>query len=285
MSPAASRLPNGSRQCERDPEARPRERGVGGDHARDADQAELLADDREDHVRVRLGEVEDLLDARGRGRRRRSRPSPCPIIAWTVWNPAPCASCHGLRKLKKRARRYGSMPDRGEAERERRSRCATSEHAQLRPGDEQDRDDHHHDRDRRAEVGLEDDQRGERRRRAARSGASSSFSVRGGLRRARYEATQTASASFASSDGWKPAGPSEIQRRAPFTPRADHEHGGAEPERGDERAPARGAAAGGSRSATRRSAARSRAPRRCPGASRYDIGSPFPSAAEAEVAL
>ena len=30
------------------------------------------------------------------------------MVAWTIWKPAPCASLHGFRKLKKRARRYGS---------------------------------------------------------------------------------------------------------------------------------------------------------------------------------
>ncbi len=35
-------------------------------------------------------------------------PEPMPIIAWTIWKPVPCASCHGWRNAKKRARRYGS---------------------------------------------------------------------------------------------------------------------------------------------------------------------------------
>ena len=32
-------------------------------------------------------------------------PEPIPIVAWTIWNPAPWASDHGSRKLKTRARR------------------------------------------------------------------------------------------------------------------------------------------------------------------------------------
>jgi hypothetical protein len=32
-------------------------------------------------------------------------PEPRPIIAWTIWKPAPWASCQGLMKLKMRARR------------------------------------------------------------------------------------------------------------------------------------------------------------------------------------
>ena len=35
-------------------------------------------------------------------------PEPIPIIAWTIWKPDPSASLHGSRKLKTRARRYGS---------------------------------------------------------------------------------------------------------------------------------------------------------------------------------
>ena len=35
-------------------------------------------------------------------------PEPIPMIAWTVWKPAPCGSCQGSRKLRKRSRRYGA---------------------------------------------------------------------------------------------------------------------------------------------------------------------------------
>ncbi len=47
-------------------------------------------------------------------------------------------------------------------------------------------------------------------------GRNSSRRLCGGGRRARYAAVQTTSASFASSDGWKAAGPNPIQRRAPL---------------------------------------------------------------------
>ena len=46
-----------------DAEAGDREQRERADHERRADQPELLADDREDHVRVRLREVRDLPDA------------------------------------------------------------------------------------------------------------------------------------------------------------------------------------------------------------------------------
>ena len=49
------------------------------------------------------------------------------------------------------------------------------------------------------------------------TGRQRSFSVRGAGRFARYAAAQIASAIFASSDGWKVAGPNAIHRRAPLT--------------------------------------------------------------------
>ena len=48
-------------------------------------------------------------------------------------------------------------------------------------------------------------------------GFQSSRRVSGGRRRVRYDAAQIASASFASSDGWKTIGPKVSHRRAPFT--------------------------------------------------------------------
>ena len=47
-----------------DVEQAPREPEEGDDHARDADEAELLADHGEQEVGVRLGQVVELLDAR-----------------------------------------------------------------------------------------------------------------------------------------------------------------------------------------------------------------------------
>src|SRR5919204_589508 len=44
-------------------QAGPREGDERGEHSRDADEAELFADDSEDHVRVRLRQVVDLGDA------------------------------------------------------------------------------------------------------------------------------------------------------------------------------------------------------------------------------
>ena len=103
--PAASRLPNGSAQPDRDPEPGPREGEERSRHERRSDEPELLADDREDHVRVRLGQEVDLLDALTRAPSPVMPPEPMPIIACTDWNPAPSGSFHGSRKLSSRARR------------------------------------------------------------------------------------------------------------------------------------------------------------------------------------
>ena len=120
--------------------------------------------------------------------------------------------------------------------------------------------------------GSASEQHARRRPRAARSGAraAGACAAAGGARGS--AAAQTASASFASSDGWKTAGPIEIQRRAPLTARPDHEHGGEQGERDDARAPARARAAGGSPSAERPPSGRSRAPRRSPAARRRSSG-------------
>ena len=108
--PAASRFPNGSRQRERDAEARPGEGREAAITTRRADEPELLADDREDHVRVRLREEVDLLDALRRARspvmppEPDARSSPAP-----TGTPRPRGPAIGSRKLKTRARRYGSI--------------------------------------------------------------------------------------------------------------------------------------------------------------------------------
>ena len=61
--PTASRLPKGSRHRRPIRKPGPGERREGADDEGRADQPELVADDREDHVGVRLREVEHLGDA------------------------------------------------------------------------------------------------------------------------------------------------------------------------------------------------------------------------------
>ena len=107
------------------------------------------------------------------------------------------------------------------------------------PGDARDDEharEHQHQGDRRAEVGLEQDQAGEDASPASRSGRQSSPSVRGGPLRARYAAAQTSSASFASSEGWNESRPEIEPALGAVDLRRDDEDGGAEAERGqDER--------------------------------------------------
>ena len=63
MRPAASRLPNGSRHSSAVFRPAHANSDVREDQRRGADEPELLADDGEDHVGVRLGQVVDLLHA------------------------------------------------------------------------------------------------------------------------------------------------------------------------------------------------------------------------------
>ena len=136
------------------------------------------------------------------------------MIACSVWKPAPCASCHGSRKLNSRARRYGS--NQIAASRARTRRAAGGEHPQRHARHDENRGEDDPDRDHGPEVGLEQDQ-------PAKSpvvipiGRASSFSVCGAGRRARYAAAQIARLSLASSEGWKASEPTPSQRRAPFT--------------------------------------------------------------------
>src|ERR671922_119351 len=142
-------------------------------------------------------------------------PEPRPSIAWTVWYPVPCGSSQGLRKLSSRARRYGS------------NHAAARTRATPTPPAEASR-----------RAGAPDTtstppsitatviavpRSGSARKRPQKAavtrptGLISSPSVRGVGCRERYAATQIRSASFASSDGWKTAGPISSQRLAPLT--------------------------------------------------------------------
>ena len=81
-------------------------------------------------------------------------PEPIPIVAWTIWKPDPWASDHGSRKLKTRARRYGSIQiARSPSPTAMRGRHDEQSHGHAR--DEEDREHHPAERDRRTEVGLD----------------------------------------------------------------------------------------------------------------------------------
>ena len=93
-------------------------------------------------------------------------PEPMPIVAWTIWKPAPCASDHGSRKLKMRARRYGSI-QMARRPSPTASVSGADEQADRHARDEEDREHHPAERDRGSEVGLDDDQPGEDQRERA----------------------------------------------------------------------------------------------------------------------
>ena len=153
------RLAEGIAAAQRDPQPDVGEGCVGGDQGCRPDETELLADDREDHVRMRLGEEVRLLDA---------------LTETAAEDAAGAESDHGLDDLKAGPLRIvprvdeaedsrppiGLEPDRGHAERGR-DRQAGSEDADRRPGHEQHPGEHHEDRDRRSKVGLEHQQRSE----------------------------------------------------------------------------------------------------------------------------
>src|SRR6266540_3964215 len=152
-------LAEGVAGTKRDAQAGVGEDRVCGDHEARAEQAELLADDREDHVRVRLREVVHLADA---------------LTEPDAENPARAEPDQRLHRLEtgslgvvpgideaEEARAPVRLePDRRERERSR-DRPPTGEHAQRRAGDEQDRAEHYRDRDHRPQVRLGEDERTE----------------------------------------------------------------------------------------------------------------------------
>ena len=115
-------------------------------------------------------------------------------------------------------------------------------------------------------------------------GLKSSPSVRGAGWRDRYAASQMTSASFASSDGWKTAGPTWSQRLAPLTVVADREHGEEEAEAADEQRRGEGSQASVARPAEehQQDEADQRVEALLP---EVVAASPFPSVACPEVAL
>jgi hypothetical protein len=159
--PRREPLPERIAALERDLEPDPGEDREPADQHGRADQPELLPDDREDHVRVRLGEEVDFLD-----------PLPEPLAG----DPARAQPDDRLHVLEPGA--LGVLPrveeaqqarapvrlhvDRGGARRERERRRERVE-AERDPRDEEDPGDHQRERDRGPEVGRDDDQRAEER--------------------------------------------------------------------------------------------------------------------------
>src|SRR5712691_6922371 len=141
---------------ERSPEAGPSERGVGGDHPSRAEEPELLADGREDHVRVRLGEIEDLDDAvADADAQRPARAQPDHRL--DDLEACPLRIVPGIEEAEQARASVWLEPDREHAERGD-DREGAHEQAARQAGHDQDPAEHHHDRDRRTEIGLDEDE-------------------------------------------------------------------------------------------------------------------------------
>src|SRR5215211_1486882 len=207
-------LPERIAAAERDVDSRVAERDECQDHGDGAEEAELLADDRKDHVRRRLREVVDLLHAL-------AEPDP--------EDAAGPERDHRLHRLEAGALRIAPRVE------EREEPCPA---IRLQP-----------DRQRKIESPIEPlpartrsgvpattsiaptitvsaiavPRSGSARSRAPVNattspiGRRSSPTDRGVPRRTSVAASHIATASFASSDGWKPNAPSGSHRRAPFT--------------------------------------------------------------------
>src|SRR6478672_5086517 len=155
-------LAEGVLALQRDLQAEVREGAVGGDHGGRADEAELLADDREDHVRMRFREVVHLLDA---------------LAETDAEDPAGAEPDHRLDGLEAGALRVlprveeaeqARAPVRLEPDGEQAERAddpeTEAERAAGRAGHEQHRRKHHDDGDRGPEIGLDEDQPAEDQR-------------------------------------------------------------------------------------------------------------------------
>ena len=160
-------------------------------------------------------------------------PDPRLICACTFWSPAPSGSFHGSRNVSSRARRYGddqaaSVPSAttiaGRRDERSAAACRTTSSIAATM----------------TTIVIAVPRSGStstsRQKSPTRApiGRNSSFSVCGGGRRARYAAVQTTSASFASSDGWNASGAESDPAARAVDPLADHEHGDAEAECGDD---------------------------------------------------
>ena len=230
--PGGEQLPERVAAAQRDREAGERERGEGGDHGCRPDQPELLADHREDHVRLLLGEVVDLLDALAEA------------LARDAAGADPDQRLDGLEagvlrvgpRIEEAEERARAGTARSRSRRDRPGSRSWSAAASVRPGTP-------------ATTSIPPiisssaivvPRSGSTTIRAAKrqvtmpTGFQSSPSVRGAPLRARYAAAQMSSASFASSDGWNVSGPAVSQRLAPLISRRDDEHRQAEPERGQQ---------------------------------------------------
>ena len=133
--------------------ARDEQRGTRAQSASDADEAELLADDRGDEVGVRLGQVERL-QARARGRARTAPPEPKLMTDWNGWYARSCRCSsmfsHARYALVAVLAASGSSRAAERAAEDRRAEDV----ADLRARHEEHREREEQEHDRAAEVGL-----------------------------------------------------------------------------------------------------------------------------------
>ena len=127
--------------------------GEEDDDDRAADEPELLADDREDAVRVGAGHVEELLPA-GAEPQPVDAAAASAISSCSVWKPRPLGSSSALTKAKMRSARY--WPLKISSDRDERRDAGEREDVRHRSaGDEHERHRRQDDHDGRAEVRLQ----------------------------------------------------------------------------------------------------------------------------------
>src|SRR4249920_3040860 len=154
-------LPEPVPAAQRDPEARDRERGEGGDDEGRTDEAELLSDDREDHVGVRLREVRDLPDPLAEARSREASRADADRRLHDL-EPGALSVAPRVEEAEHARPAVRLGPDREHSD-SRGDDRRHDEQPDGHYGDEEDREHHPAEGDRGAEVGLHDDEPAEDR--------------------------------------------------------------------------------------------------------------------------
>ena len=151
--PLAERILTG----ERDAQTRIGKGREGGDHPRNSDEAELLADHGHDHVSVRFGQVvhlpHALAEADAEDAARAEADHRLHGLETGAERVVP-----GIEKAEETRAAVGREDDRGESE-PGDDPGSEGKRPPGRAGDEEDHRDHDHDRDRGAEVGFGEDER------------------------------------------------------------------------------------------------------------------------------
>src|SRR5215210_4966923 len=141
---------------QRDSEARVGEARVGSDQSRGSHQAELLADDGEDHVRVRFGKIGVLPDALPQPRAEDSTRAEAEHRLHGLV-PAALRVVPRVEEAQEPSPPVGLEPGGGEDERDRET-AGGREQAAGRAGHDEDAGDHEHDRDRGSQIRLDQEE-------------------------------------------------------------------------------------------------------------------------------